>query len=1053
MTATIKTADKIIWPSRPVFWRFVWKEFRMLRGLWLAVAIMGLVVQCAERLLLPYSIDFPLTLLNTALAAAVLYAAGAAATSYSVEHEEETYDFLTRLPATWFPVFAAKLTVQASSAVLLATALALAGRTFGEFPQADDAGGAFGMFGFAIVEVIAWGTLFSLLIRRPLLAALVTLVVGIVLAQLAVNVASNYTVARLRPEAHAEAIPLRLAIVLVVLAASAVVARGWLGVQARPGVHERFRISFKRIKVGAANRAMESDAIVARRSSTRVLAHLLWQTWRESWKLLLAPLGVALFLFFGIGAAVGVIPVVAGSRWEDFGSYLMASTALFVPTLYGAMAFYCDQRRGSFRFLAEHAGRPRFVWLARNIVWLGSLFCIWLLLMILAVVFIFVRMRFYGRDFVNEFFLWGREQSPGAPAIVYETVSTLTSILHVAGVGALGFLSAYGVGQFCSMAVRSEILAAFISLLLSAFVVAWVSVVYAWQLSAWLFVFPLFAGFMLATWLRAPDWIAGRNSLRAWTKPLAAVILPIMFIALFLPARRAAQINPMFGRDQRTQVAVEHAIADKVQAFQAENTAEARATAQMYITAAERLAAGVVLPDLLERWYQPKFLKTNELAAPGGAEIDPVKIPAAELPAYRAAKEKLDKIYRDARQATLDLAIAASKRPSCRFEFHYQPDLQTNQGSLYTPELWHSKVVAQNYSYSQLDMLLTSLTSEDSFERLQGALRMSAHLRSGQPADIFIDQLYREQTILRSVADWAGSKKRTKAELESALTELMIQFGRSPSLDDALISDHLAVRNVITGKDSPAIFSKKPIPLTDQLAFISNELPWERERALKSLDRITLRNVAEVESLSHDLSRDSPRELGVTPLRRWLRPQFGAVPLIWEIEEPVAATSYLASLEYAARVSFSELARAYCYNETCRRATLLQIALAMYRVDHKKYPSRLSDIVPKYLDSLPLDPFSKQPFVYESSGLDYPLEWSWVWQSGFHRLEPNTPVFWSVGPGDVRLKRLGHLTTQAADESVPEGISQQKSEPVYQLMSADDSWWWGDKALVFPLPK
>src|SRR5258705_6142771 len=79
------------WHGKTMFWRFVWKEFRMIRSLWAAVAIMGLLVQCAERMLLTGATDFALTLLYTALSASVLYAVGAAATTFSVEHEEETY--------------------------------------------------------------------------------------------------------------------------------------------------------------------------------------------------------------------------------------------------------------------------------------------------------------------------------------------------------------------------------------------------------------------------------------------------------------------------------------------------------------------------------------------------------------------------------------------------------------------------------------------------------------------------------------------------------------------------------------------------------------------------------------------------------------------------------------------------------------------------------------------------------------------------------------------------------------------------------------------------
>ena len=73
--------------STTMFWRFVWKELRMIRSLWAAVAIMGFLVQCAERMLLLNSGEVPFILVRTALASAVLYAVGAASTAFSVEHE------------------------------------------------------------------------------------------------------------------------------------------------------------------------------------------------------------------------------------------------------------------------------------------------------------------------------------------------------------------------------------------------------------------------------------------------------------------------------------------------------------------------------------------------------------------------------------------------------------------------------------------------------------------------------------------------------------------------------------------------------------------------------------------------------------------------------------------------------------------------------------------------------------------------------------------------------------------------------------------------------
>jgi hypothetical protein len=178
------------------------------------------------------------------------------------------------------------------------------------------------------------------------------------------------------------------------------------------------------------------------------------------------------------------------------------------------------------------------------------------------------------------------------------------------------------------------------------------------------------------------------------------------------------------------------------------------------------------------------------------------------------------------------------------------------------------------------------------------------------------------------------------------------------------------------------------------------------------------------------------------------------LPELWELEEPAAATSYLTSLEYKARVAISDLCSAYCDNQVCRRAALLQVGLALYRLDHKKYPPHLADLVPQYLTQLPLDPYSNRPFIYQPDGLDHPLQWRHSVE-GVHqgeRTEPHTPFFWSVGPGDIRLTLSNSTKYEPADENPPEQERQQKTEPVYGFRT-DDSWWWADRVLVFLLPK
>jgi hypothetical protein len=49
------------------------------------------------------------------------------------------------------------------------------------------------------------------------------------------------------------------------------------------------------------------------------------------------------------------------------------------------------------------------------------------------------------------------------------------------------------------------------------------------------------------------------------------------------------------------------------------------------------------------------------------------------------------------------------------------------------------------------------------------------------------------------------------------------------------------------------------------------------------------------------------------------------------------------------------------------------LAIAAYRVDHKKLPAKLDDLVPKYLKVVPRDPYRDSPLTYKSDGRRYLL--------------------------------------------------------------------------------
>jgi type II secretory pathway pseudopilin PulG len=75
--------------------------------------------------------------------------------------------------------------------------------------------------------------------------------------------------------------------------------------------------------------------------------------------------------------------------------------------------------------------------------------------------------------------------------------------------------------------------------------------------------------------------------------------------------------------------------------------------------------------------------------------------------------------------------------------------------------------------------------------------------------------------------------------------------------------------------------------------------------------------------------------------------------------------------------------------------TEVALALAGYRVDHGRYPERLEQLVPEYLDTVPPDLFTGDALRYQTSGQDY-----LCYSAGFNRQDDEGRTYDSEPSGD-----------------------------------------------------
>jgi hypothetical protein len=111
-------------------------------------------------------------------------------------------------------------------------------------------------------------------------------------------------------------------------------------------------------------------------------------------------------------------------------------------------------------------------------------------------------------------------------------------------------------------------------------------------------------------------------------------------------------------------------------------------------------------------------------------------------------------------------------------------------------------------------------------------------------------------------------------------------------------------------------------------------------------------------------------------------------------------------------------------------------------------------LVPEYLEQLPLDPYSLQPFQYNPSGLDLPLTFR-DFDGNNKEVRPDTPLLWSVGVGNVRLREFNRGSIAEEDvKPTPEGEepTPTKPKPRYEFFNEDQTWR-NNNTLAFPLSK
>ncbi|NLF08692.1 MAG: hypothetical protein GX594_12050 [Pirellulaceae bacterium] len=520
--------------NRSIFLRLVWKEYRLQRALWIAMILLTAMLLFLFHVFALNTTERFCWQLSAGLVLPALYCLGCGATLFAGEREAGTFEFQRSLPVGAKTVFAAKFLFALASAAAM---FALSGAALLMLNPGSEINPSEMLQRYAVavgrrmpllgLELLLWSVLFSLLLRRVLVAAVLGVVVGSV----------NFEFAR-GWYSHFWGGDVWIAPELIFTTVAVALADLWLG--ARWFREKRQRGGRAVPSIAGNGLAAWSDRFL-RPSRLTMVGRLAWQHWRQTWRLAAVLVGATtlplMILIIQWLAASKFLRGPAFSSWQGEGQinnpvwFFFGVVPAFVGvSLLGLTAFHPDQWGRGYRFLADRGATPKYVWLSRQLVCWTSAAAALPALLIAALIQTYAAFHYSGRTL----------------SLLWLLAQTSTSVIGYV-------ILSVSAGQFCSMFFRSGILAGLFGIILTLALAGWTALMWIWRINCLWAVLPIPLALLLATRLRTRDWLVERNTLRAWLRPGLALAVPALALLAAVPLYRVYQIpwvDPGFSPDE-----------------------------------------------------------------------------------------------------------------------------------------------------------------------------------------------------------------------------------------------------------------------------------------------------------------------------------------------------------------------------------------------------------------------------------------------------------------------------------------------------------------------
>jgi hypothetical protein len=921
--------------------RLVWKEYREQRSVWLALALLGVVVLIGLVQSLGLSglgsTGYPGEFLGLfAVALAFTYGLVCGAMMLAGEREGRTLAFLDSLERRRAHLWIVK--VGTALLLTLAQALVLAGLA-GGLGASERLGFRGGWLVLAVIcgwVGVAWGLLGSALNRSVLAAAGVAVI--LLLGTAPVWLILGHLIAG----HHPPDVPLTL--VGVSITAAALAASGLIF--CRPDLQRRVSSS--------------QPVEMRRRTIPWALSRILWLTYRQGNTAVL--ILAALSLFLG-----SVIPLTSLLGWPV--------TTLLVGVACGIAVFAGEQAGDGRHFLGDQRLPVGRIWAVKSVWWIV------MTVALAALVLLALAVR-----------MMGQEQPRGN----YETDELLRTI-GLWTYATMGLAYGFGFGQFFGLLGSKNAVAIVLAVLVGAAAAGlWVPSLLWGGVAFWQVVLvpavllasipPVlwaWAGGRLQTWrpllvlagggVLAAAWIVGNLYYRAYGIPDVGEPFDVPAFLAGLPTPEQNEAGRLIRRAAEEATEYEKVVTKelgppaKPQAYPEDPRAPEPAngySGQMYDIISKGWPKD--RPDL-NRWL-------NRPA--NGYSGQMYDIISKGWPKDRPDLNRwLNRM--------IEGQWAADFRKAARLPLGMVENLRTAQTFARLDYVQESRDAATLF-LARARRMQHQGNVRAALDQLDVVLGLSRQLRHLAPSVPYLLGLQMQHNALSVLESGIRASSPNPDLLRSAITALNLQEAELPPFTDYLKADYVILLN---SRKDRLQFIQQDLGFRSpekELLALAGMAPWEEQRDTRLLHVMA-------ESAFHAVERPLSEAANGAP----------------ELPPGLSSSLYYSTLSVRGidKMRLAE-ARSLCD----LRATRLVLALALYEMENRKPATTLAALVPKYLPTLPLDPFSGLPFHYRVS------QGERIEKVGDN---PDEATFWDVASGQGVVWSVG--ADRADDGGVRDG--------------------------------